>query len=57
MEEAELLVPWDAHRLVNQIHLRTSVLAEQHDEGGTRLRVRAPTKILEDLRKQLAPPA
>ncbi len=57
MEETELVVPWDAQRMVNQIHLRTSVLAEQHDEGGTRLRVRAPTKILEDLRKQLAPQA
>ena len=55
MEETELVVPWDAQRMVNQIHLRTSVLAEKHDEVGTRLRVRAPTKILDDLRKQLTP--
>jgi len=53
IEEAELVVPWEAHRMVHQIHERTSVLAEQHDEAGTRLRVRAPSSVLEDLRKQL----
>ncbi len=53
IEEAELVVPWTAQRMVHQIHERTSVLAEQHDEEGTRLRVRAPATILEDLRKLL----
>jgi GTPase len=53
IEEAELVVPWTAQRLVHQIHERTSVLAEAHDEAGTRLRVRAPASILEDLRRQL----
>jgi GTP-binding protein HflX len=53
IEEAELVVPWTAQRLVHQIHERTSVLTEQHDEDGTRLRVRAPSRILDDLRRQL----
>ncbi|MBA2543832.1 MAG: GTPase HflX [Deltaproteobacteria bacterium] len=53
IEEAELVVPWSAQRLVHQIHERTRVLAEQHDEDGTRLRVRAPSRILDDLRRQL----
>jgi len=53
MEETELVVPWDAQRMVHQIHERTSVLEEQHGEDGTRLRVRAPVTILDDLRKQL----
>jgi GTP-binding protein HflX len=57
IEEAELVVPWDAQRMVNQIHERTRVLEEQHDEAGTKLRVRAPVTVLEAIRKQLAVPA
>ncbi len=53
IEEAELVVPYSAHRIVHQIHERTSVLEEQHDEGGTRLRVRAPSTVLESIRKEL----
>src|SRR5262249_26092857 len=53
LEEAELVVPWAAQRLVHQIHERTTVLAEEHDEGGTRLRVRAPARIVEELRAAL----
>ncbi|HWO19351.1 MAG TPA: GTPase HflX [Kofleriaceae bacterium] len=53
LEEAELVVPWTAQRIVHQIHERTTVLAEEHDEAGTRLRVRAPAKILDDLRAAL----
>jgi len=53
LEETELVVPWAAQRMVHQIHERTSVLAEHHDDLGTRLRVRAPSSILEALRKQL----
>ena len=55
LEEAELVVPWTAQRLVHQIHERTTVLAEEHDDLGTRLRVRAPSKILDDLRAALEP--
>ena len=50
LEETELVVPWTAQRFVHQIHERTTVLAEDHDEQGTRLRVRGPSKILDDLR-------
>jgi GTP-binding protein HflX len=53
LEETELVVPWTAQRLVHQIHERTTVLAEDHDDAGTRLRVRAPSKILDDLRAAL----
>ncbi len=53
IEEAELVVPWDAQRMVNQIHERTRVLEEQHDEAGTKLRVRAPVTVLDAIRKQL----
>jgi GTP-binding protein HflX len=53
LEETELVVPWTAQRLVHQIHERTTVLAEDHDDQGTRLRVRAPSKILDDLRAAL----
>jgi GTPase len=53
LEEAELVVPWSAQRVVHQIHERATVLAEEHDADGTRLRVRAPSKILDDLRAAL----
>ncbi|HEU0036308.1 MAG TPA: GTPase HflX [Kofleriaceae bacterium] len=54
LEEAELVVPWAAQRLVHQIHERTRVLSEDHDDAGTRLRVRAPASVLDDLRASLA---
>jgi GTP-binding protein HflX len=50
LEEAELVVPWAAQRVVHQIHESATVLAEEHDELGTKLRVRAPAKTLEALR-------
>jgi GTP-binding protein HflX len=53
VEEAELVVPWAAQRVVHQIHERTTVLAEAHEADGTRLRVRAPVRILDDLRAAL----
>ncbi|MBX3158625.1 MAG: GTPase HflX [Deltaproteobacteria bacterium] len=53
LEEADLLVPWTAQRIVHQIHERTTVLAEDHSEDGTRLRVRAPARILDELRTAL----
>jgi GTP-binding protein HflX len=53
LEEAELVVPWTAQRLVHEIHERTTVLAEEHEEQGTRLRVRAPSKIIGELRAAL----
>jgi GTP-binding protein HflX len=52
-EETELVVPWTAQDVVHMIHERTKVLDKTHDEIGTRLRVRAPAKILEELRQKL----
>lgn len=54
LEEAELDVPWAAQRIVHDIHERATVLAEQHHEDGTRLTVRAPSRILSELRAALA---
>ncbi len=53
IEETELVVPWIAQRMVHQIHERTHVLDETHDDTGTRLRVRAPSRVLDALRKEL----
>jgi GTP-binding protein HflX len=53
LEDAEIDVPWTAPRLVHQIHERTTVLAEEHHEAGTRLTIRAPSRILSELRAQL----
>jgi 50S ribosomal subunit-associated GTPase HflX len=53
LEEAELVVPWDRQKLVHAIHERTTVLAEDHDEAGTRLRVRAPATVIADLTASL----
>jgi GTPase len=53
VEEAELVVPWTAQRLVHEIHEHTKVLAEAHDDAGTRFRVRAPARVLERLRGEL----
>ena len=53
LEETELEVPWTQQRVVHAIHERTTVLAEEHDEAGTRLRVRAPANVLDSLRAEL----
>jgi GTP-binding protein HflX len=50
LEEADLDVPYAAHRLVHQIHERCSVLGEEHHDAGTRLHVRAPATIIAELR-------
>ncbi len=53
LEEAELVVPWAAQRMVHEIHEHATVLAEEHDELGTKLRVRAPARTIESLRAGL----
>jgi GTP-binding protein HflX len=53
LEDAELDVPWTAQRLVHQIHERTTVLGEEHHDTGTRLKIRAPSRILSELRAAL----
>ncbi len=54
IEEAELVVPWDRQKLVHAIHERATVLAEDHDEAGTRLRIRAPKSVIADLTAHLS---
>ena len=54
IEETDLVVPWVAQRMIHQIHERTRVIAEAHDDDGTRLRVRAPSSILEQLRTSIS---
>jgi GTP-binding protein HflX len=53
LEDAELDVPWTAQRMVHQIHERATVLAEHHHDTGTRLTIRAPSRILSELRAAL----
>jgi GTP-binding protein HflX len=51
--EAELLVPYAKQRVVGEAHSCAQVLAETHDEQGTRLRVRATPQALARLRAAL----
>jgi hypothetical protein len=53
LEEADLVVPWAEGRMLHQIHEHATVLTEEHDELGTKLRVRAPAKTIESLRAGL----
>jgi GTP-binding protein HflX len=55
LEDAELDVPWTAQRLVHEIHERATVLGEEHHDTGTRLTIRAPSRIVSELRAQLKP--
>ena len=53
IEQAELVVPWSHQKLVHAIHERTTVLAEAHDEDGTRLTIRAPASVIAELTSSL----
>ena len=55
LEEAELVVPYALQKIAHLIHERTTVLVEEHGDDGTRFVVRAPARVLEDLRGQLTP--
>jgi len=57
LEDVELLVPWAAHKIVHAVHESCRVLAEDHDEAGTRLQIRAPVATIARLRAALADPA
>jgi GTP-binding protein HflX len=50
MIEAELFVSYRDQRLVHTVYQACRVLGEIHEEAGTRLRVRAPGPLLDDLR-------
>ena len=49
-----LFVSYREQRLVHAIHEACHVLADAHDESGTRLRVRAPRALLDRFRAALA---
>jgi GTP-binding protein HflX len=53
MVEAELVVPYAKQRLVGEAHSACRVVAESHDEHGTRLRVRARPEVIARLRAGL----
>lgn len=53
LEDGLLVVPWTQQKLVHAIYERTTVLDEQHDDLGTRMRVRAPKTVLANLRSRL----
>jgi GTP-binding protein HflX len=53
MVEEELVVPYTQQRVVAEAHATTQVLAESHDEHGTRLRLRAAPEALARLRALL----
>jgi GTP-binding protein HflX len=53
LEDAELDVPWTAQRVVHAIHERATVLAEHHHDTGTRLTIRAPSRVVSELRAAL----
>jgi GTP-binding protein HflX len=54
--EAEILVPYAKQRVVGEAHATSQVLAETHDERGTRLRVRATPQVIARLRASLERP-
>jgi GTPase len=51
--ETELVVPYAKQRVVGEAHAVCRVLAESHDEHGTRLRLRARPEVIERLRASL----
>ncbi len=53
LEETELEVPYSLQRVAHLIHEKTTVLAEKHEDTGTRFQVRAPARILDQLRAEL----
>jgi len=53
LQEVELDVPWSHQRLVHVIHERATVLAETHHDDGTRILLRAPAGIIDELRAAL----
>jgi GTPase len=53
LEDVELDVPWSAQRVIHMIHERATILAEEHHDDGTRLKVRAPSRVIAELRAAL----
>src|SRR6476469_130459 len=53
LEEVELDIPWSLAKLVHTIHERATVLSETHHDDGTRIKLRAPAGVIEELRAAL----
>jgi len=53
MLDAHLFVPYRTPRLLHVIRERARVVAESHEEAGTRLTVRAPAAVIEELRSAI----
>jgi GTP-binding protein HflX len=56
MTEADLVIPYAKARLVAEAHATARVLAEEHKEDGTHLRIKATQQQLAKLQSQLARP-
>jgi GTP-binding protein HflX len=54
MVEGELLVPYEKQSLLGTVHEEMRVLAEEYDEAGALLRVRAHPSRLERLQALLS---
>jgi GTP-binding protein HflX len=54
LEEVELDVPWAAQKVIHTIHERATVLEETHHDDGTRVKIRAPGRVIDEIRAALA---
>ncbi len=54
LKDEELFVPYSAQAVVRHLYDDATVLAEHHDETGTRFEVRAPAGVLTRLRERIA---
>jgi GTPase len=54
VEEVELFVPYDRHKVVHEIHDQTRVLEEIHEDAGTRIRLKAARAVIERLKVNLS---
>ena len=52
-EDLELLIPFDRGDLVAQIHEMAEILSETHEEAGTHLKVRVPTRHVKGLSRYI----
>ena len=53
MQEAEFVIPYDRQAQVALLHDRCRVLEERYEEDGAHVRVRAPSTLLDGLRRDL----
>jgi len=53
MQEEEFVIPYDRQAQVALLHDRCRVLEERYEEDGAHVRVRAPSTLLEGLRRDL----